>query len=883
MVKKILIVIGSLIILLLAAAVILPIVYKDKIAQLVKDEANKNLKATLTFGEFDLSLFRSFPDFSLKLDNLSITGKEPFEGDTLIASSSISLTLDLMSIIRGKTIEVKSVRLEQPRINLLVDKDGHANWDITLPDTAATTSIEQPSAFKAGLKSFSLDKARILYDDQSLGFKTLLDDMNTVGKGDFTQDNFVLSTNSEIARTSVWYGGIRYIGHAHTNLKMDMDMDMKNMRFTFKENELKLNELALGLDGWLAMPGEDIDMDLKFQVKQNDFRTFISMIPAIYTDEFKDLKSSGSLALEGRINGKYNDKSMPGFALKLNIANGMFKYPSLPVGVNNVQVDLNIQNPDGIPDHTLIDLKRFHVELGQEPFDARLIVKTPVSDADINGFLRGKINLGNVSQLVPLEKGTRLSGEASANVEFAGRMSAIEQKNYEAFKAAGTIAMKNIFYAEATDPAGTRINECLLEFKPEFVALRSFSMNKGKSDLAADGRLDNLLAYYLKDQALSGILNLKSGLLDLNELMTTDSASKAETATDTSALTLIEVPGNIDLKLQVLIGRLILDNIPIEAMNGRLNVRNKTITLEKLNFRLLDGEMDLNGQYATPTSKSAEFVFGMDIRSFDIRKTVTAFPVTGKIASIAKQAEGEFSTELNLSAILDQKMQPDLNSLSGSGKLNTKGVIVRNFTPLVKVAETLKMDQFKALPVSDVNISFLFENGKVTVEPFDVNLGGISTTVSGTSFFDERIDYLFAMNIPTSKIPGATTQVISGLIAQANARGASLSMGETVRLNLKMTGTVSKPVISTDMKESVGNAKKALEDQLKQEFEKQKKELEEKAKAEADRLKKEAEEKGKAELDKAKKAAEEKAKAEQDRLKKEAEKKAKDALKNVFK
>jgi vacuolar-type H+-ATPase subunit H len=164
-----------------------------------------------------------------------------------------------------------------------------------------------------------------------------------------------------------------------------------------------------------------------------------------------------------------------------------------------------------------------------------------------------------------------------------------------------------------------------------------------------------------------------------------------------------------------------------------------------------------------------------------------------------------------------------------------------------------------------------------------VNLGGIATTVSGTSFFDERIDYLFAMNIPTSKIPGAATQIISGLISQANAKGASLSMGETVRLNVKMTGTVSKPIISTDMKESVGNAKKALEDQLKMEFEKQKKELEEKAKAEADRYKKEAEDKAKAEMDKAKKAAEEKAKAEQDRLKKEAEKKAKDALKKVFK
>lgn len=50
----------------------------------------------------------------------------------------------------------------------------------------------------------------------------------------------------------------------------------------------------------------------------------------------------------------------------------MFQYPTLPVGVNNVNVDLTINNPDGIPDHTAIDLNRMHVELGREPFDAKL-------------------------------------------------------------------------------------------------------------------------------------------------------------------------------------------------------------------------------------------------------------------------------------------------------------------------------------------------------------------------------------------------------------------------------------------------------------------------------------------------------------------------------
>ena len=38
--------------------------FKDKLVQAVKDNVNATLNAKVDFGDFDLSLFRSFPDFS---------------------------------------------------------------------------------------------------------------------------------------------------------------------------------------------------------------------------------------------------------------------------------------------------------------------------------------------------------------------------------------------------------------------------------------------------------------------------------------------------------------------------------------------------------------------------------------------------------------------------------------------------------------------------------------------------------------------------------------------------------------------------------------------------------------------------------------------------
>ena len=138
MLKKILLGLGLLIVLILAAAVILPVVYKDKIVALVKEETNKNINAKVDFGDFDLTLFSSFPNFTLKLKDLSVVGIAPFAGDTLTSAKELSLTIDIMSVLKGGQIDIASIKLNQALINLIVLKDGKANWDISMTSLAGT-------------------------------------------------------------------------------------------------------------------------------------------------------------------------------------------------------------------------------------------------------------------------------------------------------------------------------------------------------------------------------------------------------------------------------------------------------------------------------------------------------------------------------------------------------------------------------------------------------------------------------------------------------------------------------------------------------------------------------------------------------------------------
>jgi len=865
--KKILKWVGIVLLIILVAAVVLPFAFKGKIVQAIKDGANENLNAKLEFSDVSLSLLRNFPNLSIGIENLVITNVEPFAGDTLVYAKDLRMVVDIMSVIGGKQIAIRKISADNPVMNFLVTKEGKANWDIAKPgkEKAATSSGE--SSFNVKLQKYSISEGRIVYDDKALGFSLEMTGLNHTGNGDFTQDLFTLSTKTISEKTSVTYGGVNYLSNAKADIDADLDMDMKNFKFTFKDNKARVNDLELAFSGWLAMPKENIDMDLKFAVLKSDFKNFISMIPAIYKAGTKDLKSSGTMGFDGFVKGTYSKKLLPGFGVNLKIQNGMFQYPSLPEAVNNVQVDLKINNPDGVTDHTVVNLSNMHAEVAGDAFDARLLLKTPVSNLDIDASLKGKINLGNMQKIVPLEKGTEMSGIVAADFSAKGKYSNIQKKSYEDFDAKGTMELSGFTYSSEGKPK-TTINTMKMTFNPKEVVLNSFSAKTGASDFNASGSLQNFIAYALKGETLKGNLQLSSSLIDLNEWMTGTPASKA--ATDTSSLTVIEIPDNFDFNLSAIVKKLLYEDITMDNLKGNLIVKDKAIRMKDVYMQLLDGSMVMNGTYDIKEPKKPTFNFDMAITDFDVQKTSATFVTVQKMAPIVKNCSGKYSTTMKVEGLLDEHMNPVMASLNGYGNLKTSTLTLQNFTPLVKVADALKMEKLKKTDIAPTNLSFKFANGRVNIEPFDVSLAGFKSKVRGSNGFDQTIDYTVASDIPRDAFGGAASSVLSSLTSKTG-----VSVGETIPVEIKIGGTVANPTVSTNLNKMASKAMDDLKAKAKEELERKRKELEDKARAEADRLKNEAESKMKAEVDKAKSEAEAKAKAEADRLKKEAEDKAK--------
>lgn len=845
--KRILLIVGALIALILVAAVLVPVLYKDKIEAAVKDQVNRELNATVDWGRWDISLLRSFPNASVSVEQLKVCNKAPFEGICLADIGEVRLTMGIMSLF-SEQIKVRNVELVRPDIHVKVLPDGTANWDITVPDSLSEELPMDTSTtrFNVALKQYSITEGHIVYDDESLTFFMELDGVEHVGKGDFTQDLFTLSTKTTAKRTDVGYGGIKYLKKAKAEVIADIEMDLPHMKFTFKENEVKVNRLKLGLDGWLAMPGDDIDMDLKWAMEKSDIGALLSLIPAEFATDMQGVDMDGQAAFSGYVKGTYNEGTMPGFGVLINVDNGRFKYPDLPASVESIFVDGTIESPQGKDlDGMVVDLKRFAVRLADNPVEARLHLTTPISDPNVDVALKADLDLANVKKVVPLAKGDELGGKVKADVEMAGRMSDVEAGRYERFKAQGQVALSGMTYRSDSLPWPVAISSLILEFSPRFLALSDLAADLGRSDIKANGRLDNYLQWWLRDSTITGNFNVQSTRFDLNELMGGPAeATTSDGTTDETATTgVIQVPGNVDFTMTAAVKEILYSDMRLTNAQGELRVADRKVTLRNMGFDLYEGRLAMNGWYSTQ-EKDPRFDLDLAVNQVDIRQLVDNMDMIRQMAPAAKYVTGRMSTTLDLRGVLDQEMSPVMNALQGSGTLKTKDVYISDFKPLVEIANVLKRPDLAKARIENLDFSYEIADGKMVTKPFDVKIDRIKANVHGsTAFEDQAIDYTMTAKVPTDLFGEGANDLLGGLLGQLNKTvGSNVKAPTEVDMTAKITGTIDKPVVKPvfagkeviqDLKEDI---KEAVKEELNEQIDKAKDEAIAKARAEAERL-----------------------------------------------
>ena len=810
--KKALKITGISLLILVVLAFATPYLFKGKIIALVKEKINKSVNAKVDFSDVDLSVFRHFPKLAVAINNLSVVGVDDFANDSLLNAKQIDLSINLWSAITGKEMNVYGIDIKDATINTIINKHGKANWAIAKPDSVATTSSEEKKPMHLKLDHYSLHNTTIKYSDYAGNMFLDISNIEHSGSGDFTSDIFTLVTKTNIEKLSYSMGGVKYISDAKTNADIDLQIDSKQMKFTFNTDKINLNDFKIATKGFFQLVNDSTyRMDISFNAPSTDFKNLLSLFPIIYQNSFNTIKTSGNAIFNGFVKGNYSPQQIPAYQLNLKVDNGFFQYPDLPAPVKDINITMKIDNPDGIADHTVIDISKAHLSLAGEPFDFKLLVKKPISDLYVDAVVKGKLDLSKITQFVKVPSITKLQGLLNADLAINGTASAMQNQQLDKFNAKGTIDLSNFFYTSINYPGGVGLSNANMAFTSKNIALNNLAGKFMETSFFANGYINNILPYVFKNEPLQAVINLKADNIDLNALM---GVSIDTTKKGTAASKPFIVPKNLNITLNATADKVNYDKLDMTNLSGSLIVTDETVKINNVKAKALNGDIAIGGYYSTKfDAKKPDIAFTYNLTNVDIQKTFYTFNTMQKLMPVGAFLTGKITSQVTLTGKLDDNMMPDLNSLTGNGNFLMLEGLLKKFEPLNKIAQTLSLQELQDISLKDVKTFFEFTNGKVIVKPFAAKVKDIDMEIGGTHSFTQDMDYTVNMKIPRALIGAAGNNLINNLSAQATAKGLPVKVSDIINVQVKVGGSIKNPNIKTDLKQTTTSLAQDLKQQ----------------------------------------------------------------------
>jgi hypothetical protein len=845
---------------------VVPFFLKGRVSTIVKNKANEYLLADVSFSDLKISLFSDFPNASVSIPDLVVSGVDTFSNDTLVKASAIKISVNLKSLLSKSGVTIKKVTLEKPVINAIVLEDGSANWEITRPDTSKYI-VEDTSSVNFNLKSLKIIDATINYSDLKGGMNISIKNWNGSVKGNFSSKRTVLKTLSEMASLSFTYGKLQLLEDVRLNANISLDADFENNKYSFKENQIAFNDLKFAFEGSVSLPDTSTTrFNVKLNTSELNLKSLLSMVPMIYKKDFQEIEASGDVKMDAFIKGDMKNDEFPLFDIDLHVSDGKFKYPQLPGAMTDININARFFNPGGPLDSIQLYVPNFNMVMQGNPFQASLRLSTPYSDPEFTIKLKGKIDLGKIKNVFPLEKSVSVKGLVSADAMVAGKMSYFDNKQYDKFSAKGVVTAKNCIYKNGGNK-DVFINNAILKLKPEEFSLSDFSAKIGQNDLKASGTLTNVIPWLVSDDILSGNLNLNSTYFDVNEILVKDTTVKVSNKDSLPSLAFI-IPENLNFNINLVADVVKYFDLNLKNVSSSIALKESQLSINKLMADALGGSISINGLYNSSDPNKPAASLGLNFSNVSFAESFKSVSLFRTFTPVFEKVQGQYSLKFDFMTDMDKYMNPLPGSITGKGTINSKNLKVSGLKVFDMIAETIKNESLKNLSAKDLNLKFNIENGKIKTSPFILNIGPSKIKLEGRTGLDKTIDYAFNLTLP-AKMSYQGLSSINGFI------GGSFDK-PTLKIDTKSIVKQAVSSLADDiLKKTTGkNAEESIK-AAKDEFNKKANEIRSLAKARGDSLISAAEREGNKLIDKANnpvlKAA---AKVTAEKLKQAAQKKA---------
>lgn len=403
---------------------VIPLLIPGKIDQEITQLINRHIDGKIQFKNSNISFFSEFPSLTINLNEVSLNGSAPFKQEKLLQANRISFGLNLLSLFSAE-IQIDKIFLDQAKINVKVDQQGNANYNIYKTDPEQKTDTANTSA-AIKIEAIQILNSELSYQDATIPLNLSAKNLNYHGKGDLSKDIFDLASQLSADQINLSYDGTPYLANKKLDAKLVTKVNTQSLELQFNENHLLINSLPISFIGKFAFLRDGYDLNFKTRAKETDLENLFTALPPAIAEEFGKTRIKGYAEINASLIGQYivAQNLMPTATFNVKVRSGAIHNPKVPVPVTNLYLNLHTRLPDLNMDKLHIDLDSLYFNMGKD-YVAAVLKLDGLQEAKIKTDIRTNIDLANWSgafNLKELSLRGRLAMNFKANGQFTRKI-----------------------------------------------------------------------------------------------------------------------------------------------------------------------------------------------------------------------------------------------------------------------------------------------------------------------------------------------------------------------------------------------------------------------------------------------------------------------------
>ena len=703
-------------------------IYEDEVKAAIIKELNKNLKAEVRINpeNIDLTILKTFPDCSLEFKNLLMMEALPVKNrDTLLFAGRVGLNFNVLDLW-NKKYQIRTIHISDGLVRAVIMPDGKNNY--TFWNTKNSAGSQANDSIRFDLKKVEADNIRLSYKNKQQKIKTELEIKQLVFKGSFSDLNYELETNAHLRIRNIVNQKVTFL--KNKDFDFELTLNVNNDRYTFQKTALRLNKLALKLEGGFVYRDSLESVELKYTAPDLDIASAISLLPETFKEKVNDYESGGDFYAEGTLNYRADE----GFSAetKFGIKNGSVTYKPKSTEAKNLNLDGHLRYS---PSVSILELSNVSANLNGDDLSGQFVLRD-FSNPYIRLNAKANLNLINLQNFWPIDSLTRLEGNLVLDAGVDGLLRDLKSRTFsEKVKLELNAGLSALHVQFKGDDKLYAIENCSLSAHDRHIEVHDLILKRGNSDVKVNGKMPGVFNYLAdRTQPLVIVGSLRSENLQLEDFMNS-SASGSGASARTSL-----IPSGVDFKLSAAINKFSYAKFSAEFITGEIEIKNQKAMASDVKFSAIEGEAMLDA-YADNSQGRLDVVLSSQFRDININKLFSDFNNFGQNTLTDQNLKGFATATVEMKGTWSNELVPDYNSLKVYSDLSVDQGELMDFQPLYSLSDYLKKKDLEHIRFSKLDCRVEIKDQKISLPQTTIKNSALNIQLAGTHSFDNVLDY----------------------------------------------------------------------------------------------------------------------------------------------